>query len=133
MSRFSRITRRFMIPAAFAATVIAQDPQNSGDRQSNANPDTFDSLPRVESATLVKTVIPGYPHYARVNRIRGAVTLSALVNTEGKVTNVKAVSGPPVFIPSTVAAVRQWIYRPALVGGVPANASTMIRVKYFVD
>lgn len=115
MNTMNRIFRYLVIPATAVAACLAQDmpprPQ-----------------PVVEPIVLMRAVNPPYPSFARVHRLRGAVEMSALITKEGKVSNLKALSGDPGFVGPAMAAVTHWTYRPARINGVPVNAMTRIRV-----
>jgi TonB family protein len=57
-------------------------------------------------------VAPIYPEIARRMRIGGAVKLQANVDSQGKVTDVKAVSGNHMLAVAAEDAVRQWRFVP---------------------
>jgi TonB family protein len=70
----------------------------------------------------VKTrVAPVYPELARRMRITGVVKVEATVDAEGKVTEVKTLSGSHVLSPSAEDAVRKWRF-------VPAGATSIVDV-----
>ena len=84
----------------------------------------------VEPGILVKMVRPTYPRLALDYRMQGPVILSVHITEEGKVTVLKAVSGPLVLVPAAVAAVSQWTYSPASFNGAPVSTSTLIRLNF---
>ncbi|MGD0155870.1 MAG: energy transducer TonB [Terracidiphilus sp.] len=57
-------------------------------------------------------VAPVYPEIAKRLKITGEVKLEALVNAEGKVKSVKAVSGNHMLGTAAEDAVRQWRFEP---------------------
>lgn len=57
-------------------------------------------------------VAPVYPEIAKRMRIGGAVKLEATVDAQGKVTDVKAVSGNHMLAVAAEDAVRQWKFAP---------------------
>ena len=73
---------------------------------------------------------PAYPIEAKQQRIQGVVKLSAVINKDGMVENLKAVSGPKELQQSSLDAVRQWTYKPYLVNGSPVEVETTINVTY---
>lgn len=77
-------------------------------------------------ALLAKYVAPTYPSIARQARISGRVILEIEVGTQGKVSNIRPMSGHPLLIQAAIKAVQQWQYRPPLVNGEPIP--TVIRV-----
>ncbi|HZP34830.1 MAG TPA: TonB family protein [Candidatus Acidoferrales bacterium] len=64
----------------------------------------------------VSRVEPVYPEDAKREGIEGTVELRATVGKDGTVQNVEIVSGPPLLAAAAVNAVRQWQYRPTLIG-----------------
>ena len=62
----------------------------------------------VQHANLVHQVKPSYPHMAIVMRVQGAVVLEAIIDREGRVENLKALSGHPLLIRASCEAVQQW-------------------------
>jgi TonB family protein len=59
---------------------------------------------------------PAYPEEAQRQRVEGIVRLRALVGKDGAVENVEVMSGPPLLAAAAVSAVRQWRYKPTLLG-----------------
>jgi TonB family protein len=57
-------------------------------------------------------VAPVYPEIARRMKISGAVKVMATVDTEGKVTDVKAISGNSALMSAAEDAVRKWRFAP---------------------
>jgi protein TonB len=79
---------------------------------------------------LVTKVTPVYPADAKAKGIEGTVKLEAVINKDGTVKEVKALSGPEELIPSSIEAVRQWVYEPTTVNGKPVEVITDINVNY---
>ena len=59
---------------------------------------------------------PVYPEDAERQHIEGTVKLRAFVGKDGAVENVEVMSGPPLLASEAVKAVRQWRYKPTLLG-----------------
>ena len=57
-------------------------------------------------------VAPVYPEIAKRMHISGAVKLEATVDAQGKVTDVKALSGNRMLSAAAEEAVRQWKFAP---------------------
>lgn len=69
---------------------------------------------RASDERAVKSrVAPVYPEIAKRMRIGGVVKLEATVDAEGKVTDVKAVSGNQMLSVAAEDAVRKWRFVPA--------------------
>ncbi|MGH9397230.1 MAG: TonB family protein [Terriglobia bacterium] len=67
----------------------------------------------VNKLKRVHVVVPHYPPEAKKAGIQGTVRLDVLINKIGHVTEVKLISGPPVFVKSAIDAVKQWRYAPS--------------------
>jgi TonB family protein len=61
---------------------------------------------------LMRMVRPIYPQTAKQRGIEGTVVLDATVSARGKVVDLRFESGDRTFVPSAMAAVKQWIYDP---------------------
>lgn len=66
---------------------------------------------RASDERAVKTrVAPVYPEIAKRMRISGVVKLEVIVDSDGKVTDVKPVSGNHMLSEAAETAVRKWRY-----------------------
>ncbi len=68
---------------------------------------------------LIKEIAPEYPQEAFANRLQGVVIVEARTDVYGRVSRARVISGHPVFHEPALAAVRQWLYEPYIVDGVP--------------
>ena len=84
----------------------------------------------VQHANLVHQVKPSYPQLARTVRVQGSVILEAIIDRQGRVENLKVLSGHPLLIPAAFEAVQQWRYRPTLLNGQPVEVVTQITVNF---
>jgi len=84
----------------------------------------------VAQGQLVHQVTPIYPTQARQASVHGTVVLQAVVGKDGKVQNVRALSGPPMLIKPAVDAVKQWRYKPFTVNGEPTEADIDVNVNF---
>ncbi len=71
----------------------------------------------VQSAKLVRKVIPIYPPLARQVRVSGTVQLIGVIAKDGTIQQLQVTSGHPLLVKAALDAVRQWIYRPTLLNG----------------
>jgi protein TonB len=85
---------------------------------------------RVQSGLLVHEVSPSYPPLAKAARVAGTVWMKAVVGSDGKVKDLALISGPPLLVSAAEAAVRQWVYRPTLLNGLPVEVETDITVNF---
>lgn len=86
----------------------------------------------VAAPKLVHTVRPEYPEVARLAHLSGIVVLEALVGTDGRVENVKALNANPVLEQAAVDAVTQWRYKPLLLNGVPTRFILTVTITFKV-
>jgi protein TonB len=82
----------------------------------------------VTKGLLVQKIEPQYPPLARAARVQGDVVLSAVIDTNGQITNLQLVSGHPMLVPAAIAAVKQWRYKPYLLNRQPVEVETTITV-----
>jgi protein TonB len=68
---------------------------------------------------LIKEVKPEYPPEAFANRLQAVVVVEAMTDIYGRVSRARIISGHPLFHEAALAAVRQWLYEPYIVDGVP--------------
>jgi len=84
----------------------------------------------VINARLIRRIEPAYPPLAVQIRREGRVELHAIIATDGSIQSLEVLSGDPFFIPSALAAVREWRYQPTLLNGQPVEVDTHITVVY---
>ena len=82
----------------------------------------------VTRGLLIQKVEPQYPPLARAARVQGDVVLSAVIDTNGQISNLQLMSGHPMLVPAAIAAVKQWRYKPYLLNGQPVEVETTITV-----
>ena len=66
---------------------------------------------------VLKRVSPVYPQAARLQNIKGNVTLEVIVDEDGNVEQIKAVSGHTLLVDASVEAVRQWKFSQTIIEG----------------
>src|SRR5262245_61752947 len=64
---------------------------------------------RVAANNLITQVAPVYPAEAHQSQVQGAVVLEANINKQGRVDNLRIVSGNPVLTNAAIDAVKQWV------------------------
>ncbi len=79
---------------------------------------------------LLHRVAPVYPDIARQRMIQGTVLLKAIIAKDGRVVDLKPLSGPKELYDSAVGAVQQWRYKPFTLDGQPVEVETTINVNY---
>jgi TonB family protein len=86
--------------------------------------------PEVILGRLVHRVDPVYPGGAHSLGIQGSVVLHARINEEGRIADLKVLSGPKELAVAAIAAVQQWRYTPYLLLGKPVEVDTEITVNF---
>jgi protein TonB len=75
-------------------------------------------------------VPPIYPRLARQARVAGTVVLEAVVTAEGKVAEIKLISGHPLLVQAAIDCVKQWEYEPTLLNGVATPVILTAKVHF---
>ena len=78
----------------------------------------------------VKDVAPAYPNIAKAAKIQGLVILECQVSPQGKVDSVKVLRSVPTLDEPAIEAVRQWVYTPTLINGVPVGVILTVTVNF---
>ena len=84
----------------------------------------------LQMARLLHRVEPVYPPLARQTRISGTVELTGVIATDGRVRELRVVSGHPFLAAAALEAVRQWVYEPTLLNGEPVEVIAPITVNF---
>ncbi len=84
----------------------------------------------VREPRRVKNVAPVYPSIAVESHLQGVVVLECEIDARGHVDKVKVLSGNVVLVTAAVDAVRQWVYTPTLVNGVPVPIVMNVTVTF---
>jgi TonB family protein len=79
---------------------------------------------------LVRDVRPVYPELAKQARVQGIVQLSVVISKQGRVMDIKVISGHPLLITAAIEAVKQWEYNPTLLNGQPVEVATEVSVPF---
>jgi protein TonB len=84
----------------------------------------------IKEPTKIKNVNPAYPDIARQARVQGIVILECTISPQGRVTDVKVLRGIPLLDQAAVDAVKQWVYTPTLLNGVPVPVIMTVTVNF---
>jgi len=86
---------------------------------------------RVQAANLISAVKPIYPPLAKMARQQGTVRFQTLIGPDGAVQDLQVLPGaPPLLVQAATDAVRQWVYKPTLLNGVPVTVATTVDVNF---
>jgi protein TonB len=83
-----------------------------------------------QEAKLIHKVLPVYPPLAMLTRVSGTVHLTGIIAIDGTIRDLQVESGPPLLIQAALETVRQWVYQPTLLSGMPVEVITSINVTF---
>lgn len=105
-------------------TLLASLPAAAGEEPRKVEGDVV--APRV-----VHKVQPQYPEEARKEKVTGAVILQAIIDTEGRVTDVEILQSVREDIDAAAGdAIRQWQFEPATLEGEPVAVYYNLTVNF---
>ena len=100
-------------------------------------PQSDEELPRYgdyvyveELPEAITKVSPQYPDIAREASVDGTVMVQALVGKDGRVKDTRVVKSIPMLDASATAAVRQWVFKPALSNNKPVAVWVALKVRF---
>jgi len=73
---------------------------------------------------------PVYPEIARAARVEGTIIMEAVLDTGGRVTQLRILKSVPMLDQAALDAVRQWRYTPSLYGGHPVSVLMTITIRF---
>ena len=82
----------------------------------------------VMAKLILKKVDPVYPPIAKAAGIQGMVVLQAMIGQDGRVENLRVISGPAMLQQSAIDAVKTWRYSPYQLNGEPVEVQTTVNV-----
>ncbi len=89
--------------------------------------------PTVMPPKLVREVQPVYPEEARKAGLEGVVIIEATTDTYGRVADAKVLRGIPGLDQAAVDAVKQWVYEPMVIDGVPKPVVFTVTMQFKLD
>ena len=84
----------------------------------------------VRAPTQISKVAPVYPPIALSAQVSGVVILEALIGVDGRVSDAKVLRSIPLLDQAALDAVRQWVYTPTLLNGVPVPIVMTVTVTF---
>jgi periplasmic protein TonB len=73
---------------------------------------------------------PVYPEIARQVKREGTVVMEAVLDTTGRVTQLRVIQSVPLLDQAAMDAVRQWRYTPTTLGGHPVSVLMTITIRF---
>jgi protein TonB len=84
----------------------------------------------IKQPTKTKDVRPVYPPIAQSARVQGVVIIEATIGADGRVKEAKVLRSIPLLDQSALDAVRQWVFTPTLLNGVPVPVIMTVTVNF---
>ena len=85
---------------------------------------------QIKEPKKLKAPQPVYPDIAKQARVQGVVILECTISPQGRVTNVTLLRGIPLLDQAAIDAVKQWVYTPTLLNGVPVPVIMTVTVNF---
>jgi TonB family protein len=107
------------VVSLLAATSLSAEPARDGtppQKQESADEQTAE-------LKLIKSPTVAYPEEALKKNIEGKATLRVVVDAKGRVSDAKALSGPPELFQAALDSTKQWEFEP------PAHAPVVTNVE----
>ena len=74
--------------------------------------------------------MPVYPAIARQANVEGNVVVRVVIDKAGNVSDVHAISGPPLLRQAAVDALRQRKYEPSRLNGQPISIEMLVTIQF---
>jgi periplasmic protein TonB len=71
-----------------------------------------------------------YPSIAQSARVQGVVIVEATIGPDGKVSDARVLRSIPLLDQAALDAVRQWVFTPTLLNGVPVPVIMTVTVNF---
>jgi protein TonB len=84
----------------------------------------------IRQPTKVRDAQPIYPVIAQSARVQGLVILEAVIGVDGRVREARVLRSIPLLDQAALDAVRQWVYTPTLLNGVPIPIVMTVTVTF---
>jgi TonB family protein len=84
----------------------------------------------VREPVKVRDVRPIYPPTAAAAGATGSVIMEAVLDRSGMVRDVRVLKSAPMLDEAATTAVRQWLYRPAQLNGVPVDVGMFVTITF---
>lgn len=84
----------------------------------------------VRPPSKIRDAVPAYPAIAQAVRVEGTVIIDAVIDEQGRVQSTRVLRSIPLLDQAALAAVRQWVYTPTLLNGVPVPVVMTVTVMF---
>jgi periplasmic protein TonB len=84
----------------------------------------------IQEPRRIHGTAPGYPELARRAHVEGKVVLECVIDVDGRVTDLRVMSGHPLLAEAALDAVRRWVYTPTRLNGRAIRVILNVTVKF---
>jgi protein TonB len=84
----------------------------------------------IRAPQKTKDVKPVYPAIAQSARVQGVVIIEATIGPTGQVTDAKVLRSIPLLDAAALEAVKQWVFTPTTLNGVPVPVIMTVTVNF---
>jgi protein TonB len=84
----------------------------------------------IRQPTKIKEARPVYPAIAQSARVQGVVIIEATIGPDGRVQDAKVLRSIPLLDAAAIDAVKQWVYTPTTLNGVPVPVIMTVTVNF---
>jgi len=85
---------------------------------------------KIKEPAKIRHVPPIYPAIAQQARVEGIVIIEAIIGADGRVQQARVLRSTPLLDDAALAAVRQWMFTPTLLNGVPVPVIMTVTVNF---
>jgi protein TonB len=84
----------------------------------------------IQAPRKIHNQVPVYPPMAIAARVEGTVVIDAIISATGTVQDMRVVSSIPLLDRAALDAVRQWVFTPTRLNGVPVPVILTVNVEF---
>jgi periplasmic protein TonB len=85
---------------------------------------------KIKEPAKIRHVPPVYPAVAQQARIQGVVVVEAVIGIDGRVKHARVLQSKPFLDDAALTAVKQWIFTPTTLNGVPVPVIMTVTVNF---
>ena len=124
------MTRAMALLRPTAAATVATMSSGSGSPETAGPPAPVRVGGSIKEPRKIRDVKPVYPADAAAAGITGIVIIEATIGKDGFVTDAKVLRNVPMLDEAALDAVRQWLFTPTLLNGVPVEVIMTVTVSF---
>ena len=122
------VTESIVGAGTLESTVVAPSPIVA---EPSVPTPTVDVGGNIRQPERMAYVSPTYPALALTARVQGLVIIQATIDTTGRVQDARVMrTDSPLLNEAALTAVRQWVYTPTLLNGIPVNVIMTVTVQF---